>query len=88
MQESVLGGEKPMDWHNVGVMLGNFATVCFTLQYIPQMIKNYKRQSVQGFSTAGIIMKLLGASFLTINAYILGGNLNFFLKNDSMIELL
>jgi uncharacterized protein with PQ loop repeat len=60
------------DWHNAGVYFGNFATVCFTLQYIPQAIKNYKRQSVQGFSTSGIIMKLLGAAFLTINAYILG----------------
>jgi hypothetical protein len=55
------------------MLLGHFATMCFTLQYIPQAIKNYRRQSVKGFSTTGIIIKLVGASFLSVNAYILGG---------------
>eukprot|EP00475_Leptophrys_vorax_P041244 TRINITY_DN777_c0_g1_i2.p1 TRINITY_DN777_c0_g1~~TRINITY_DN777_c0_g1_i2.p1 ORF type:complete len:105 (-),score=26.27 TRINITY_DN777_c0_g1_i2:63-377(-) len=55
------------------MLLGHFATICFTLQYIPQAIKNYRRQSVKGFSTTGIIIKLVGAAFLAVNAYILGG---------------
>lgn len=54
---------------------GYLATACFTLQYIPQTILNFKRKSVQGFSTAGIIIKLIGASFLAINAYITGETL-------------
>eukprot|EP00475_Leptophrys_vorax_P041245 TRINITY_DN777_c0_g1_i3.p1 TRINITY_DN777_c0_g1~~TRINITY_DN777_c0_g1_i3.p1 ORF type:complete len:274 (-),score=51.87 TRINITY_DN777_c0_g1_i3:1066-1887(-) len=54
------------------MLLGHFATICFTLQYIPQAIKNYRRQSVKGFSTTGIIIKLVGAAFLAVNAYILG----------------
>lgn len=54
---------------------GYLATAFFTLQYIPQTILNFKRKSVSGFSTAGIIIKLVGASFLAVNAYITGETL-------------
>lgn len=37
---------------------GYFATLCFTLQYIPQAILNYKRKSITGFSTTGILIKV------------------------------
>lgn len=52
--------------------LGFVAMVAFLLQYIPQMYLNYKRKSVRGFSTTGIIIKLVGASFLLMNSYMTG----------------
>jgi uncharacterized protein with PQ loop repeat len=61
-------GEMP--W--LPLISGYLATVCFTFQYIPQIILNYKRKSVSGFSTSGIIIKLVGASFLAINAHLTG----------------
>ncbi|KAL0481458.1 hypothetical protein AKO1_011226 [Acrasis kona] len=51
---------------------GYFATACFTLQYAPQAVLNYKRKSVSGFSTTGILIKLLGAVFLGVNAILTG----------------
>ena len=41
-------------------------------RYAPQAWKNYKRKSCRGFSSTGIIIKLVGAAFLMVNAYILG----------------
>lgn len=41
-------------------------------RYMPQAWKNYKRGSVVGFSTSGIILKLIGASFLCVNSIVLG----------------
>jgi hypothetical protein len=40
---------------------------------MPQTILNYKRKSVAGFSTSGIIIKLIGSCFLIINAWVSGG---------------
>jgi len=51
---------------------GMFATLCFTLQYVPQCLLNSRRQSCRGFSTTGIIIKLVGASFLAANSAYLG----------------
>jgi len=48
--------------------LGILSSVCFALQYLPQAYLNYKRKSVKGFSTVGIIIKLVGASFLLVNS--------------------
>ncbi len=56
----------------VGNLCGMFATGCFTIQYIPQALKNYRRKSCEGFSSTGIIIKLVGAAFLMINAYLTG----------------
>eukprot|EP00026_Physarum_polycephalum_P017702 Phypoly_transcript_19011.p1 GENE.Phypoly_transcript_19011~~Phypoly_transcript_19011.p1 ORF type:complete len:228 (+),score=6.77 Phypoly_transcript_19011:96-686(+) len=48
------------------------SSVCFALQYLPQAWLNFRRKSVKGFSTHGIIIKLLGASFLLVNSYLNG----------------
>jgi uncharacterized protein with PQ loop repeat len=56
--------------HTAGV----FSSLCFLLQYVPQIVWNYSRKSVRGFSAVGIIMKLVGASFLLINALLTGEN--------------
>ena len=45
------------------------------LRYVPQMWLNFRRKSVKGFSTYGIIIKLIGASFLLVNSYLNGGML-------------
>jgi uncharacterized protein with PQ loop repeat len=58
-----------------GLLAGYFATICFTVQYIPQTILNFKRKSVKGFSTHGILIKLIGASFLCINSIFMGENI-------------
>lgn len=52
--------------------LGHLATCCFTIQYMPQAYKNYTRKSCHGFSSSGIVIKLVGAAFLMVNSYLLG----------------
>jgi len=58
--------------HKVYSTLGIFSSICFGVQYLPQMYLNYQRKSVQGFSSTGIIIKLIGASFLFINSWLTG----------------
>jgi len=57
-------------------LLGFVASLCFTLQYIPQTVYNFRRKSVHGFSTTGIIIKYIGTSFLFINSILLGENMS------------
>ncbi|KAF2070928.1 hypothetical protein CYY_007752 [Polysphondylium violaceum] len=61
--------------HQVYSALGIFSSICFGVQYLPQMYLNYQRRSVQGFSATGIIIKLIGASFLLINSWLIGESL-------------
>ncbi|EGC29459.1 hypothetical protein DICPUDRAFT_42859 [Dictyostelium purpureum] len=56
-------------------LLGIISSGCFGVQYLPQMMLNYRRKSCQGFSSSGIIIKLIGASFLFINAWLTGETL-------------
>lgn len=55
---------------------GYLSSLCFTLQYVPQMVLNYRRRSVSGLSTSGIIIKLVGACFLCVNSYLTGEHLS------------
>lgn len=55
---------------------GYLSSLCFTLQYVPQMVLNYRRRSVSGLSTTGIIIKLVGACFLCVNSYLTGEHLS------------
>lgn len=50
---------------------GYIASFCFTVHYIPQTYHNYKRKNIFGFSALGVIIKLIGASFLAVNSYFL-----------------
>ncbi|KAN0023350.1 hypothetical protein ACTFIU_011520 [Dictyostelium citrinum] len=52
--------------------LGILSSILFGVQYLPQMYLNFKRKSVQGFSSSGIIIKLVGASFLFVNSWLTG----------------
>jgi len=52
--------------------LGLIATICFSLQYLPQTYLNWKRKSVVGFSAPAIVLKLFGGCFLFINAWVTG----------------
>jgi uncharacterized protein with PQ loop repeat len=65
-----------LDWFaanpRVGDALGILSSICFGLQYLPQAYLNFKRKSVKGFSTLGIIIKLAGASFLLVNSFLAG----------------
>ena len=56
----------------LALLCGHLATLCFTLQYFPQTWHNFKRKSLAGFSTVGIVMKLVGADFLFINSLFRG----------------
>jgi len=51
---------------------GIVSSICFGIQYLPQTWLNFRRKSVKGFSTHGIIIKLFGASFLLVNSYLNG----------------
>ncbi|GAM22331.1 hypothetical protein SAMD00019534_055060 [Acytostelium subglobosum LB1] len=55
-------------YHSLGV----FSSVCFGVQYVPQMYLNYSRRSVQGFSLHSIVIKLIGAAFLLVNSALTG----------------
>eukprot|EP00727_Mastigamoeba_balamuthi_P004316 m51a1_g13882 hypothetical protein (234) ;mRNA; r:653240-654492 len=59
--------------------LGGVASVCFVIQYVPQIWHNYGRKSVEGFSTSSIIIKLVGAAFLAVNSALLGEALPVFM---------
>jgi len=63
-----------VDWFNpeIAHVLGILSSICFALQYLPQAYLNFKRKSVKGFSTIGIIIKLVGASFLLVNSFLNG----------------
>jgi uncharacterized protein with PQ loop repeat len=54
---------------------GYIATLAFTVQYVPQIYLNFKRRSVKGFSTIGILIKLIGAAYLCVNSYLIGEEL-------------
>lgn len=47
-------------------------SVMFTLLYVPQMLLNRRRKSVEGFSSQAIVIKLFGAAFLTVNSLYTG----------------
>lgn len=51
---------------------GFISSMCSFFQYFPQIVYNYKRKSVEGFSASSIIIKLVGASFLLTNSLFLG----------------
>eukprot|EP01113_Clastostelium_recurvatum_P025121 TRINITY_DN3019_c0_g1_i4.p1 TRINITY_DN3019_c0_g1~~TRINITY_DN3019_c0_g1_i4.p1 ORF type:complete len:244 (+),score=70.08 TRINITY_DN3019_c0_g1_i4:78-809(+) len=57
---------------SLGQAFGVVSSVCFAFQYIPQAYLNYQRKSVRGFSTTGITLKLIGASFLLANSWLNG----------------
>lgn len=54
---------------------GFISSMCSFFQYCPQIVYNYKRKSVDGFSAASIIIKLVGASFLLTNSLFVGESL-------------
>ena len=66
---------EAMNLNAIASAAGMFATLCFTLQYVPQCFLNARRQSCRGFSATGIIIKLVGASFLAANSAYLGESL-------------
>eukprot|EP00483_Globobulimina_turgida_P013502 UN13527 len=72
MNDQLQSNTITLNVHHIGHFLGMTATLCFTLQYAPQAIKNFQRKSTMGFSSTGIIIKLVGAAFLMINAYLTG----------------
>lgn len=49
-----------------------------TIRYLPQAWLNYVRKSVKGFSSLGIIIKLVGASFLLVNAILTQGRVEVY----------
>eukprot|EP00484_Ammonia_sp_Unknown_P018325 CAMPEP_0197036060 /NCGR_PEP_ID=MMETSP1384-20130603/13673_1 /TAXON_ID=29189 /ORGANISM="Ammonia sp." /LENGTH=243 /DNA_ID=CAMNT_0042466189 /DNA_START=115 /DNA_END=846 /DNA_ORIENTATION=- len=72
MNELHPGSQSMINLRATGELLGMLATFCFTLQYAPQAIQNFQRKSTHGFSSTGIIIKLVGAAFLMVNAYLTG----------------
>jgi uncharacterized protein with PQ loop repeat len=59
----------------VANLLGALSSVIFMAMYLPQFLLNNSRRSTQGFSSTGIIIKLIGASFLSVNAFVTGETL-------------
>ena len=59
--------------------LGNLATFCFFIVYIPQFVLNLKRKSVAGFSLQSTVIKFIGSSFLCFNSLFNGSGFPVFL---------
>ena len=53
----------------LALAMGYLASICFTIQYFPQARLNFQKKSVYGFSSGGIIIKLIGACFLASNSF-------------------
>jgi hypothetical protein len=53
-------------------LLGIATSVMFMVMYVPQFMLNRRRRSTEGFSSTGIVIKLVGASFLAVNAWVTG----------------
>jgi len=51
---------------------GMVSTLLFSAVWIPQILLNYQRKSTQGFSTAGMVVRLTGSAFLYVNACVTG----------------
>lgn len=66
-------------------LLGYISTFCFALQYVPQIMLNFSRKSVAGFSTTGILIKLIGAAFLWSNSAIMGESMFVILYGASNV---
>ena len=56
-------------------ILGALSSVIFMVMYFPQFFLNQSRRSTLGFNSTGIIIKLVGASFLSVNAFVTGESL-------------
>ncbi|OHT17164.1 PQ loop repeat family protein [Tritrichomonas foetus] len=52
----------------IACWLGNIASLCFFIVYVPQFMLNYNRKSVKGFNLPSTALKLVGSSFLFINS--------------------
>lgn len=65
------GKNDPAMLENAAQLAGMLASLLFTLQYAPQAVLNWRRKSVKGFSTTGILIKHVGACFLFINTFLL-----------------
>lgn len=65
--------------HGLACWLGNVASMCFFVVYVPQFILNFKRKSCNGFSLDSTIIKLVGSSFLCFNSLFNGSGLPVFL---------
>jgi len=68
----------PLMWllsEELATAAGLLASLCFTAQYLPQAWLNFSKKSVKGFSSLGIILKHVGASFLLVNAILIHENL-------------
>lgn len=49
-------------------IIGFISSIAFLIQYLPQIYLNFEKKSVKGFSSQGIIIKLVGSSFLLVNS--------------------
>ena len=56
-------------------LAGYFASLCYAIQYAPQAWLNWRRKSVKGFNTTGIMIKLVGASYFAVNSALNGEEL-------------
>eukprot|EP01083_Nonionella_stella_P042099 113894_1 len=79
MGENLVLDTMPFSTGFVAQICGMIATLCFTLQYVPQAYQNYKRQSCEGFSLSGIVIKLVGIAFLMVNSVLTGENMSVFM---------
>ena len=62
--------EADNGFENFGCWMGNFSAFIYFLVQIPQIYKNFKRKSTEGFSEYFVLIRFIGLSFFVVNGII------------------
>lgn len=63
-----------MRFKQIADVCGTLAMLCATLQYVPQLMLNRNRRSVDGLSFQTVVLKHIGACFLFANSAVIHEN--------------
>lgn len=79
---------KRMTFKQVADVCGTVAMLCATLQYVPQLMLNRNRRSVDGLSFQTVILKHIGACFLFANSAVIHENMMVVLHGLGTVTML
>ena len=77
-----------MTFKQVADVCGTVAMLCATLQYVPQLMLNRNRRSVDGLSFQTVILKHIGACFLFANSAVIHENMMVVLHGLGTVTML
>lgn len=77
-----------MTFKQIADVCGTLAMLCATLQYVPQLMLNRNRRSVDGLSFQTVILKHVGACFLFANSAVIHENMMVVLHGLGTVVML